>query len=66
MSDAWNRCNICGKFIAYQDFVDGTATNNCIEVGVQDMNGEWDRDEYLDTFHNICRGPVESDGEVKE
>jgi hypothetical protein len=25
MSDAWNRCDACGKFIAFDDFISGTA-----------------------------------------
>lgn len=57
MAEVWNRCNECGRFIALEEFVDGTATHNIIEIGVQDMAGEWERDEIHDTFHNICRGP---------
>jgi hypothetical protein len=28
--DPWNRCDECGRFIAYQDFVDGLATNRLV------------------------------------
>ena len=54
----WNQCQYCGRFIAYQEFVDGTATHNLVEIGVQDMACEWARDEYNDTWHNLCAGPV--------
>jgi hypothetical protein len=31
MSDPWNRCDVCGKFIALEDFADGKATNTLLE-----------------------------------
>lgn len=27
----WNKCEVCGKFISYQDIIDGKATHVCIE-----------------------------------
>ena len=30
MTDTWNKCDECGKFIAYEDFVDGKATRELV------------------------------------
>ena len=31
MSDPWNRCDVCGKFIALEDITDGKATHTLLE-----------------------------------
>ena len=28
--DKWNKCDICGRFIAYDDFTNGKAINNLL------------------------------------
>jgi len=28
--DIWNKCDVCGRFISYEDFAYGTATNTLV------------------------------------
>lgn len=48
MNDAWNKCNVCGQFIAYQEFVDETAVNVLVNP---DAYGS---EELWDTYHVRC------------
>jgi hypothetical protein len=48
MGDIWNRCNICGRIIAYQEFADETAVNRLVNP---DAYGS---DELWDTYHKKC------------
>ena len=44
----WNRCNICGRFISYKDFVNGKAVNKLITPS------SLFTDESYDIFHIKC------------
>jgi hypothetical protein len=48
MTDNWNKCNICGQFIAYQEFADETAVNRLVNP---DAYGS---EELWDTYHKRC------------
>ena len=61
----WNKCDYCGRFIAFSDFADGKATHTIISVMSQDCDGEWEHDEIYDTLHEICAGPANTRAENK-
>jgi len=48
MSDAWNRCNVCGQFIAYSDFESGEAKNVLVNPSAYGTEEVWD------TYHVRC------------
>ena len=52
--DLWNRCDDCGRLIAYQDFADGKATHRLLEP-----------DSYLgkETWETLCSKHKETSNE---
>ena len=44
----WNKCQICGQFIALNDFVDGLAVHRLLEPD-SDLSTE-----KYETHHNVC------------
>ena len=45
----WNRCEICGRFISYDDFADGKATHVLVNPDAYGFEEKWS------TFHNKCQ-----------
>ena len=48
MNDRWNKCNVCGRFIAYSDFETGKAVNVLTNPSAYGAEEEWD------TYHVAC------------
>ena len=46
MSDRWNRCDVCGQFIAYDNFVTGRAVRRLLEP---------DSDLGTEKWETLCR-----------
>lgn len=46
----WNKCQICGRFISYQDISENKAKHN----GYYTSDGE----EAFDTYHLTCLTPL--------
>jgi hypothetical protein len=55
LHDGWNRCDICGRFIALDDFADGVATNKLREPDSDLGSEKWD------TYHNRCAPSKDSE-----
>ena len=47
--DCWNKCVYCGKFIAYDDFVDGKAENIMTQPESLVTNETWE------AYHLKCK-----------
>lgn len=50
----WNRCSVCGRFIAYDDFLDGKAKN--IMVCPESLCTS----ETYDVYHTECKKILKS------
>lgn len=46
--DLWNKCDICGRIISFQDFADDKAKHILLEPS-SDLGVE-----RYETYHNIC------------
>lgn len=55
MSDLWNKCDVCGRFIALQDFADGKAKHILLEPDSELGKESW---ETLCAAHAGCTCPA--------
>ncbi len=44
--DIWNRCNVCGRFVSYQDILDGKASH--VLVTPESL-------KTRETFETLCK-----------
>lgn len=50
----WNRCQICGRLIAYEAFIDGRAVNRIVTPSSEFS------DETFDTYHVACEAATQA------
>jgi hypothetical protein len=53
----WNRCDICGRFIALNEFGNGTAIRNLVTPDAYGFTETWE------TYHDLCK---RSEEELKQ
>ena len=42
MKDIWNKCDVCGKFISLQNFIDGDAKRKVITTDIEYTSEEYE------------------------
>lgn len=55
MDEPWNRCDVCGRFIAFEDFDKG-AVRSCVTP---------DSDRSRETWDTFCIKHAAEDGQVE-
>jgi hypothetical protein len=57
MMDTWNKCDICGRFIALDEFGKGIAIRNLVTPDAYGFS------ETYETYHDLCK---KSEEELKQ
>lgn len=63
--ELWHKCQVCGRFIAFDDFVDGKAVHRLLEPD-SDLGGEkWEtlcqKHRYGSALGDCVSGPTTAD-----
>jgi len=54
----WNRCDVCGRFIALKEFEEGTAMRNLLTPDSYLTNEEWETIHFrCDEWDSVPRKP---------
>lgn len=56
VENGWNRCEVCGQFIAFSEFADGTSEHNLVYPDSEITVETWE------TFHKSCNDKSKQNG----